>query len=147
MVQHKALKIVRGQLPPTRSYKHRSWWLVKNLPGDFFGRLGITAGKTTEEYLIDENESVADFSPGYREFFVVRQTGKFEDDRQGVYLVSVTSSNVFRCSCTGDATRGGPGACKHADTIRDLLDRGELPPRRTIYHRHESGATTAPANH
>lgn len=122
-----SFRIVRGSLRPSKSSQERTWSMLIVKPGIFLGRLRIVVRGKAEDYLIDEDFSDAPFRPGFRVFMMARQTGPIDEQRAGLYAVTVSPSKTVSCTCIGDTTRGRAGSCKHADTVRDLLQRGELP--------------------
>lgn len=117
------VRIVRGTLPPTKSYKSRSWSWSK-VRGNFLARVRINVGKGSEDYLFDELYDESDVLPGWRLFVFARQSGEFTLKCPGFYAVRVSPSGVFTCSCIGDCTRHHVGACKHGDTVRELIACG-----------------------
>lgn len=139
LAKKNTVRIVRGTLPPTKSYRHRSWSWSK-VAGNFLARVKINVGKGSEDYLFDEIHDEPEFQTGWRYFVFARQSGEFTLKAPGFYCVKVSPSGIFTCTCIGDCTRHHVGACKHGDTVRELLACGVVPAASACYQAVPAGA-------
>lgn len=101
-----SIRIIRGTLRPSKTSPDRTWSMLLFPEGSFLGRLRIVVRGKAEDYLIDEDFADAPFQTGFRTFLMARQSGPINEQRTGMYAVTVGPSATVSCSCIGDVTRG-----------------------------------------
>lgn len=126
-----ALSIVSDRLPPTKSNRVRSYAWLAGVPHED-GRIGTltvwqrrTPTSRTEEsdtYAVAEDVR-DDLPPGVRVFLLANLS---DPDADRVYETALTPEGDY-CDCTAGQCKVS-GSCKHRDSLRALLDAGDLDP-------------------
>lgn len=114
------IRILRGDLGQSKSAKSRTYSCTF-IDGYEFFRVSIRVDGQSARYLMQEELSDCPFDLHIRRFIFAKQS-PVDPQELGICEVVNAAPGTFRCSCIGDVTRGAPGACKHADTVRHLLE-------------------------
>lgn len=112
------MNLLSNNLPASKSQPIREWAFIEFGPDA--GRLTINTQRTTNRAAQVCSETY-DLEEDYSEHLPAR-TFLLRKQDDTIYAVTLTPAGD-RCTCEG--ARAGH-ACKHVDTMRDLIDHGGL---------------------